>query len=210
MARKSRHSNDIPDLALMTRAYANRTGIYARVSRADGDSTSESIKNQIQICQKHIHMSDDLVCVQVYQDDGESGLDFDRPGFRKMINDIHDGTINCVVVKDVSRIGRDYIDVGKLLLQDFPQMGVRFVSVNDNYDNVDNRGDLWNMDLILKTVLHNWESKSNSQRIITAIEAKVELVFAKNVAVVLRRLLLKPKPSNCLRLKSSSMITVHA
>lgn len=172
MARKSRYSNDIPDLALMTRAYTNRTGIYARVSRADGDSTSESIKNQIQICQKHIHMSDDLVCVQVYQDDGESGLDFDRPGFRKMMNDIHDGTINCVVVKDVSRIGRDYIDVGKLLLQDFPQMGVRFVSVNDNYDNVDNRGDLWNMDLILKTVLHNWESKSTSQRIITAIEAK--------------------------------------
>ncbi len=174
MARKSRYSNDIPDLALMTRAYKNRTGIYARVSRADGDSTSESIKNQIQICQKHIRMSDDLVCVQIYQDEGESGLDFDRPGFRKMMNDIHDGTINCVVVKDVSRIGRDYIDVGKLLLQDFPQMGVRFVSVNDNYDNVDNQDDLWNMDLILKTVLHNWESKSTSQRIITAIEAKVQ------------------------------------
>lgn len=174
MARKSRYSNDIPDLALMTRAYTNRTGIYARVSRADSDSTSESIKNQIQICQKHIHMSEDLVCVQIYQDDGKSGLDFDRPGFRKMMNDIHDGNINCVIVKDVSRIGRDYIDVGKLLLQDFPQMGVRFVSVNDNYDNVNDQDGLWNLDLILKTVLHNWESKSTSQRIITAIEAKVQ------------------------------------
>lgn len=174
MARKSRYANTIPNIALMTKTYTNRTGIYARVSRADGDSTSESIKNQIQICQKHIHMRDDLVCVRIYQDDGKSGLDFDRPGFRKMLNDIHDGTINCVVVKDVSRIGRDYIDVGKLLLQDFPQMGVRFVSVNDNYDNVDTQDDLWNMDLILKTVLHNWESKSTSQRIITAIGAKVQ------------------------------------
>lgn len=174
MARKSRYANNIPDIALMTRAYTNRTGIYARISRADGDSTSESIKNQIQICQKHIHMSEDLVCVQIYQDDGESGLDFDRPGFRKMMNDIHDGTINCVIVKDVSRIGRDYIDVGKLLLQDFPQMGVRFVSVNDNYDNVNDQDGLWSLDLILKTVLHNWESKSTSQRIITAIEAKVQ------------------------------------
>lgn len=91
-----------------------------------------------------------------------------------MLNDIHDGTINCVVVKDVSCIGRDYIDVGKLLLQDFPQMGVCFVSVNDNYDNTAPQDDLWNIDLILKTVLHNWESKSTFQRIITAIEAKVQ------------------------------------
>ncbi|MGN1026924.1 MAG: recombinase family protein [Faecousia sp.] len=174
MARKSRYANDVPDIALMTKAYANRTGIYARVSRSDGDPTSESIKNQIQICQKYIRMSDDLVCVQIYQDDGESGLGFDRPGFRKMMNDIHDGTINCVIVKDVSRMGRDYIGVGKLLLQDFPQLGVRFVSVNDNYDNVDTQDDLWNMDIILKTVLHNRESESTSQRIITAIEAKVQ------------------------------------
>ena len=174
VARKSRYANDVPDIALMTRAYTNRTGIYARVSRADGNSTSESIKNQIHICQKYIRMSDDLVCVQIYQDDGEGGLDFDRPGFRKMMNDIHDGTINCVVVKDVSRIGRDYIGVGKLLLQDFPQMGVRFISLNDNYDNIDTQDDLWNLDIILKTVLHNWESKSTSQRITTAIEAKVQ------------------------------------
>lgn len=174
MARKSRYANDVPDITLMTRAYTNRTGIYARVSRTDGDTTSESIKNQLQICQKYIRISDDLVCVRIYQDDGESGLDFNRPGFRKMMNDIHDGTINCVIVKDVSRIGRDYIGVGKLLLQDFPQTGVRFISINDNYDNVDTQDDLWNMDLILKTVLHNWESKSTSQKITTAIEAKVQ------------------------------------
>lgn len=78
MARKSRYANTIPNIDLMTITYTNRTGIYARVSRADGDSTSESIKNQIQICQKHIHMSDDLVCVRIYQDDGKSGLDFGR------------------------------------------------------------------------------------------------------------------------------------
>ena len=112
MSRKSRYTPDVPNIADMAKLYTNKTGIYARISRADGDNASESIANQLKICDSFIRRNDDLVRVRTYVDDGRSGYNINRPGFQKMLEDIHDGVINCVVVKDVSRIGRDYIMVG--------------------------------------------------------------------------------------------------
>lgn len=174
MARKSRYTPDVPNIADMAKLYTNKTGIYARISHADGDDVSEPIANQLKICDSFIRRSDDLVRVRTYVDDGCSGYNINRPGFQKMLEDIHDGVINCVVVKDVSRIGRDYIMVGDLLLNDFPEMGVRFVSINDNYDNVNSKEDLWNLELILKTLMHDRVAKDNSKKIKTAIEAKMQ------------------------------------
>lgn len=98
MARKSRYTPDVPNIAEMARLYTNRTGIYARISRSDGDDISESIKNQIKTCENFIRRSDDLVLFEIYQDDNYSGSTIHRPGFQKMLEDLHDGVINCVVV----------------------------------------------------------------------------------------------------------------
>ena len=169
MSRKSRYTPDVSNIADMAKLYTNKTGIYARISHADGDDVSESIANQLKICDSFIRRNDDLVRVRTYVDDGRSGYSINRPGFQKMLEDLHDGVINCVVVKDVSRIGRDYIMVGDLLLNDFPEMGVRFVSINDNYDNVNSKEDLWSLELILKTLMHDRVTKDNSKKIKTAV-----------------------------------------
>lgn len=173
MARKSRYTPDVPNIAEMARLYTNRTGIYARISRSDGDDISESIKNQIKICENFIRRSDDLVLFEIYQDDNYSGSTINRPAFQKMLEDLHDGVINCVIVKDVSRIGRDYLVAGDILLRDFPKWGVRFVSINDDYDSVNDK-DHWNLDLILKTVMHDRVVKDTAKKISSAIESKMQ------------------------------------
>ena len=174
MARKSRYTPDVPNIAEMAKLYTNRTGIYARISRSDGDDISESIKNQIKICENFIRRSDDLVLCEIYQDDNYSGSTINRPAFQKMLEDLHDGVINCVVVKDVSRIGRDYLVAGDILLHDFPEWDVRFVSINDHYDSADDDKDRWNLALILKTVMHDRVVKDTAKKISSAIEAKRE------------------------------------
>ncbi|MGF3076883.1 recombinase family protein [Facklamia sp. P12955] len=108
--------------------------MYLRLSRDDGDSMeSNSISNQRQIIQTFAKTKElDLVCE--YIDDGYTGSNFDRPDFKKMINDLDRGRFSTIIVKDLSRFGRDYIETGKYLQKIFPEKGVRFISVNDSYD----------------------------------------------------------------------------
>ena len=73
--------------------------------------------------------------IEEYADDGYTGTNFERPGFKRMMEDIKSGKINCIIVKDLSRLGRNYIEMGKYLEQIFPMMGIRFIAINDNYDN---------------------------------------------------------------------------
>ena len=78
----------------------------------------------------------DIRIVKEYVDDGYSGSNFDRPSFQTMMEDIKRGVIDCVVVKDLSRFGREYIDSGRYIERLFPALGVRFIAINDNYDSV--------------------------------------------------------------------------
>jgi DNA invertase Pin-like site-specific DNA recombinase len=71
-----------------------------------------------------------------YVDDGWSGANFDRPSFKRMMEDIEAERIDCVIVKDLSRLGRDYIESGRLIQKTFPAYGVRFIAINDNYDSL--------------------------------------------------------------------------
>ena len=71
-----------------------------------------------------------------YEDDGYSGVNFERPAFQKMMEDVKKGKIDCIIVKDLSRFGRNYIEVGRYLEKLFPMLGVRFIAVNDNYDSL--------------------------------------------------------------------------
>ena len=108
--------------------------MYLRLSREDGDSTeSNSISNQRQIIKSYAR-DNDIKVVAEYVDDGFSGSNFDRPKFKKMIQDLEEKKFKTIIVKDLSRFGRDYIESGKYLQKIFPEKGIRFISVNDNYD----------------------------------------------------------------------------
>lgn len=108
--------------------------MYLRLSREDGDSSeSNSISNQRQIIKSYAK-DNDIQLSYEYVDDGFSGSNFERPNFKNMIEDLNKGKFNIIIVKDLSRFGRDYIESGKYLQKIFPEKGVRFISVNDNYD----------------------------------------------------------------------------
>ena len=108
--------------------------MYLRLSREDGDSSeSNSISNQRQIIKSYAKENDIKLSYE-YVDDGFSGSNFERPHFKNMIDDLNKGKFNIIIVKDLSRFGRDYIESGKYLQKVFPEKGVRFISVNDNYD----------------------------------------------------------------------------
>lgn len=108
--------------------------MYLRLSREDGElSESNSISNQRQIILSFAQANELDVCYE-YIDDGYSGANFNRPDFGRMIRDLEDGIFNTIIVKDLSRFGRDYIESGKYLQKVFPEKNVRFISVNDNYD----------------------------------------------------------------------------
>lgn len=117
--------------------------IYLRLSKEDGDVTtgskneSNSIANQKRLIMDYLKDKHDIQVVSIREDDGYSGVDFNRPGFQLMLEDVKKGIIDCIIVKDLSRFGRNYIEVGRYLEKLFPMLGVRFIAVNDNYDSME-------------------------------------------------------------------------
>lgn len=137
-------------------------GIYCRLSREDenklGDSSS--IQNQKEILTEYVNKLN-WNLVNVYIDDGFTGTDFNRPGFKQMLNDIELGLINCVVTKDLSRLGRNYIQTGQYLEEYFPEKGVRYIAVNDNYDSFTDNNELGPF----KNIINEWYAKDISKKI---------------------------------------------
>lgn len=113
---------------------------YLRLSRDDEDmycgrkSESDSISSQRELVCSYIEEQEDMELFGTYADDGYSGADFDRPGFKRMMADVEAGKVNCVIVKDLSRLGRDYIEAGRLIQKIFPAFHVRFIALTDRYD----------------------------------------------------------------------------
>ena len=118
------------------------TALYLRLSRDDTDidgrnkTESDSISSQRDLLRAFVQSHDDLQIFDIYIDDGYSGADFKRPEFIRMMADISSGKVNCVLVKDLSRFGRDYIEAGRLIQKTFPAFNVRFIAVTDNYDSL--------------------------------------------------------------------------
>jgi DNA invertase Pin-like site-specific DNA recombinase len=116
--------------------------IYVRLSKEDEDSAecrkaeSDSITNQKQLILDFLQDKTEINIVSVRVDDGYTGTNYDRPAFQLMMDDIKAGVVNCVVVKDLSRFGREYINAGKLFDRLFPFYGVRLIAVNDNIDTI--------------------------------------------------------------------------
>ena len=121
-----------------------KVAVYLRLSKEDDDlscssgakSESNSISNQRKLIYDFMKLHPELELYDEYKDDGKSGSNFDRAEFQRMMKDIEAGKVNCVVVKDQSRFGRDYIDVGKYKEKIFPKLGVRFITINEGYDSL--------------------------------------------------------------------------
>ena len=111
-----------------------RIGIYIRLSREDGDDLeSESVSNQRSLLMDFL-LSNNLTLVDEYVDDGYSGGNFERPSFKRLLKDIRLKKIDCVITKDLSRLGRDYIDTGYYVERFFPENNIRYIAINDDID----------------------------------------------------------------------------
>ena len=112
-----------------------KAALYIRLSREDGDSReSYSVTSQREILTQYLKQHPDIEQYDIYIDDGYSGTNFDRPGFRRMMDDVYAGNVNCVIVKDLSRFGRNYTETGKYLDDIFIRFKIRFIALNNGYD----------------------------------------------------------------------------
>lgn len=152
------------------------TAIYARLS-VENSGKSEKvdvITNQIEICKSYIADRPYLDLIDTYIDNGRTGTVFDRPEFNRLMNDIKSGRIKCLVVRDLSRFGRDYIETGTYLERIFPQIGLRFISIKEVYDNFDNDGSNESLMIPLQNMINALYSKDISRKVSTALKAQME------------------------------------
>ena len=153
--------------------------VYLRLSIADGDlgkegkDESNSIENQRQLIKGYMSGQPSLQFVKEYVDDGYSGSNFERPGFIKMMEDVRRGRINCIIVKDLSRFGRNYIEVGRYLERQFPAKGIRFIAINDQYDNAkENNGDANEIIVPFKNLINDAYCRDISIKVRSQLDVK--------------------------------------
>lgn len=158
-----------------------QVAIYLRLSQEDlnkGTNTikdnSNSIISQRLLINRYLDQTPDLCGLPRLEfcDDGFSGINFKRPNFERMIDCVKDGEISCIVVKDLSRFGRDYLEVGDYLEHVFPFLGIRFLSVNDHYDSIKHKGRTIGMDVAFRNLIYDYYSKDLSKKIKTAMSVK--------------------------------------
>lgn len=176
MARKSRKTTGAVIEAPVQESNYFSTAIYVRLSieNSGKDDDGDSIANQISFCKAYLAEHTDLKLYGIYEDNGEKGTNFDRPEFKRMMDDIRSGKVKCVLVKDLSRFGRDYIEAGEYLEKIFPFMGIRFISITDGYDSLtcdDAEGALM---IPLKNMINDVYAKDISRKIITSFRARQE------------------------------------
>jgi len=174
MARKSRRPIiDAPAVSMPIGKVYN-TAVYARLSIEDSGKhdMGDSIDNQIYLVKQYIKERPYLKLCSVYSDNGETGVNFDRPQFNEMMNAIRAGNIDCIVVKDLSRFGRNYIETGNFLEKIFPFLGVRFISVNDNYDTNNPDSNFDSLSISLKSLINDIYAKDISRKVTAALETK--------------------------------------
>ena len=140
----------------------SKVGIYCRLSRDDERAgESVSIENQKELLTRHAREQGWTV-IDYYVDDGVSGTTFDRPGFNRLVQDARDGKINIALCKDLSRLGRDYIEAGKYTDIVFPSLGCRFIALNDGVDTARKNDE---MIVILKNVMNDLYARDTSSKI---------------------------------------------
>lgn len=146
---------------------------YSRLSQDDGDKEeSNSIVNQKALIRDFMSEYPELQLVEEYADDGFSGVNFERPDFKRMMQDVKSQRINCIIVKDLSRFGRNYIETGKYLEQVFPFLGVRFIAINDSIDTSRAQSDAEQFVLPFKNLFNDSYCKDISTKVRSQLAIK--------------------------------------
>ena len=158
-----------------TKATIYYVGIYLRLSKDDRSrekhmsdiqfQESYSITNQRKVCRAYLDEQPDMVLYDTYIDDGYTGSNFDRPDYKRLMEDIYDHKVNCVIVKDLSRMGREYIELGRLLQKTFPTLGVRFIAIGDHFDSMSASASDTNIVLPMKNFINESYCSDISQKV---------------------------------------------
>lgn len=179
MARRSRadmerERKEKKEKAESTQERIFSVGLYARLSvENSGKSEGKDVmSSQIECCKEYIAKHPDLSLTNMYCDDGATGTNFKRDGFIELMEDIDSGKIDCVLVRDLARFGRNHLESGILLEQYFPSVGVRFIAVQDNYDNFakDNVGAM----LPLKNIINELYAIDTSRKVSSALQTQMK------------------------------------
>ena len=175
MARKSRRANIVQEkkeeLHISTPIITKRqlaTAAYARLS-VDKEKNDESIQNQIELLHQYIRENEEYSLVDTYVDDGYTGTDFDRPEFIRLMDDVRTGKIQCIIVKDLSRFGRNFIETGYYIETIFPCLNVRLISINDDFDS-SREEDRNSMVVPIKNMINEMYAKDASKKRVLAFE----------------------------------------
>lgn len=168
MARKSKRLNHVTQAPTITMPIYN-VAIYIRISHEENIRNVGTLEYQKQISLEYIKDKSDMVLYEIYCDDGKSGTNFDREGFQQMMYDVYNGKVNCIVVKDLSRFGREYIEMGEYVEKIFPLLGVRFIAINDN---VDNHVSPYDVSVPIKNVINALYAKDTSRKVSAAFRTK--------------------------------------
>lgn len=163
MARKSRKTTVAEPAVIKPVDKVYRAGLYARISvETERKREADTIGNQLQLLKDYVSEYSDLTVFDIYSDDDISGTDFIRPEFSRMMNDLRDGKIDCIIVKDLSRLGRNYLESGEYIEMVFPFFRCRFISVTDRFDTKYQQADI---SVQLKNMANEMYAKDISRKI---------------------------------------------
>lgn len=171
MARASRKRKGLPQNETASRTW--RTALYARLSVEDNGKEADSIENQIALLESYISGCPDLSRVELFADNGYTGTNFHRPEFNRMMEAVQSGVIDCIVVKDLSRLGRNYIETSQFIEKICPFYGLRFIAVNDGFDTAAVT-DTAQMSMALSNIVNDYYAKDISRKVTSALQTKME------------------------------------
>ena len=171
MARVSRKRKGFPQNEMASRTW--RTALYARLSVEDNGKEADSIENQIALLESYISGCPDLSRVELFADNGYTGTNFHRPEFNRMMEAVQSGVIDCIVVKDLSRLGRNYIETSQFIEKICPFYGLRFIAVNDGFDTA-TVTDTAQMSMALSNIVNDYYAKDISRKVTSALQTKME------------------------------------
>ena len=147
--------------------------LYVRLSVEDGDKAeSNSVTNQKELLNDYINENPNFNLYDYYVDDGYSGTDFERPSFKRMLEDMKSKKFNTIIVKDLSRLGRNYIEVGNYIEQIFPLFNIRFIAINDNIDSYKDPSTVNNIIVPFKNLINDEYCRDISNKIRSVLAMK--------------------------------------
>ena len=172
MPRQSKYNKEEKD---NVKSYQYKAAIYIRLSVEDGDKEeSNSITNQRMLLNQFLKDNSDIEVYDYYTDDGFSGTTFNRPGFEKLLEDLYEKKFNTVIVKDLSRLGRNYIEVGNYIEKVFPLYNIRFIAVNDQIDSIKNPESVNSIIVPFKNLINDEYCRDISNKIKAVLNVKMK------------------------------------